>query len=264
MSSSYKTINVSASPDGHVVTVELNRPEALNAMNTAMGEDLLRCFEAFQWDKAARCVVFTGAGVKAFCVGGDLKEREGMTDETWRAQHAIFEAAAAKVLHCPVPVIAAVEGFAMGGGCELAVLSDFIVASETAVFAVPEVTRGIFPGIGGTQLLPRIIGAPLAKEMIFTGRRVPAGEAKAIGLVNHLVPAGQARAKALEIAQVIADNGPIAVRQAKKAVGWGSETDLETGMALAIEAYNVTVTTDDRLEGVRAFNEKRKPRFQGK
>jgi len=264
MSSSYKTINVSASPDGHVVTVELNRPEALNAMNTAMGEDLVRCFEAFQWDRTARCVVFTGVGAKAFCVGGDLKEREGMADETWRAQHAIFEAAAAKVLHCPVPVIAAVEGFAMGGGCELAVLSDFIVASETAVFAVPEVTRGIFPGIGGTQLLPRIIGAPLAKEMIFTGRRVPAAEAKAIGLVNHLVPAGQARARALEIAQVIADNGPIAVRQAKKAVSWGSETDLETGMALAIEAYNVTVTTDDRLEGVRAFNEKRKPRFQGK
>ena len=264
MSSSYKTINVSASPDGHVVTVELNRPEALNAMNTAMGEDLVRCFEAFQWDRTARCVVFTGVGAKAFCVGGDLKEREGMADETWRAQHAIFEAAAAKVLHCPVPVIAAVEGFAMGGGCELAVLSDFIVASETAVFAVPEVTRGIFPGIGGTQLLPRIIGAPLAKEMIFTGRRVPAAEAKAIGLVNHLVPAGQTRARALEIAQVIADNGPIAVRQAKKAVSWGSETDLETGMALAIEAYNVTVTTDDRLEGVRAFNEKRKPRFQGK
>jgi enoyl-CoA hydratase len=264
MSSSYKTINVSASPDGHVVTVELNRPEALNAMNTAMGEDLVRCFEALQWDRTARCVVFTGAGAKAFCVGGDLKEREGLADETWRAQHAIFEAAAAKVLHCPVPVIAAVEGFAMGGGCELAVLSDFIVASETAVFAVPEVTRGIFPGIGGTQLLPRIIGAPLAKEMIFTGRRVPAAEAKAIGLVNHLVPAGQARGKALEIAQVIADNGPIAVRQAKKAVSWGSETDLETGMALAIEAYNVTVTTDDRLEGVRAFNEKRKPNFKGK
>jgi len=264
MSSSYETLNVSASPDGHVVTVELNRPEALNAMNTAMGEDLLRCFEAFQWDKSARCVVFTGAGAKAFCVGGDLKEREGMTDEAWRAQHAIFEAAAAKVLHCPMPVIAAVEGFAMGGGCELAVLSDFIVASETAVFAVPEVTRGIFPGIGGTQLLPRIVGAPLAKEMIFTGRRVPAAEAKAMGLVNHLVPAGQARAKALDIAQVIANNGPIAVRQAKKAVSWGSETDLETGMALAIEAYNVTVTTDDRLEGVRAFNEKRKPNFKGK
>jgi len=176
----------------------------------------------------------------------------------------IFEEAAFKVLHCPVPVIAAVEGFAMGGGCELAVLSDFVVASETAVFAVPEVTRGIFPGIGGTQLLPRILGAPLAKEMIFTGRRMGAQEAKAAGLVNHLVPAGQARAKALEIAVAIADNGPFAVRQAKKAIAWGSETDLETAMRLAIEAYNNTVTTEDRLEGVRAFNEKRKPRFTGR
>ncbi len=264
MSSSYRTLNVAASPDGFVVTVELNRPEALNAMNTAMGEDLLRCFEDLHRNRAVRAVVFTGAGTKAFCVGGDLKEREGMTDETWRAQHVIFETAAARVLHCPVPVIAAVEGFAMGGGCELAVLSDFVVCGETAVFAVPEVTRGIFPGIGGTQLLPRILGAPMAKEMIFTGRRVDAREAKAIGLVNHVVPAGQARTKALEIATTIADNGPLAVRQAKKAVNWGGETDLETGMILAIEAYNNTVTTDDRLEGVRAFNEKRKPRFTGR
>jgi enoyl-CoA hydratase/carnithine racemase len=263
MSSSYKTLNVATSAEGYVVTVELNRPEALNAMNTAMGEDLLRCFDELHRDRAVRAVVFTGAGTKAFCVGGDLKEREGMSDETWRAQHVIFETAAARVLHCPVPVIAAVEGFAMGGGCELAVLSDFVVCGETAVFAVPEVTRGIFPGIGGTQLLPRILGAPMAKEMIFTGRRVDAREAKAIGLVNHVVPAGQARARALEIAATIADNGPFAVRQAKKAIGWGGETDLETGMILAIEAYNNTVTTDDRLEGVRAFNEKRKPRFTG-
>ena len=255
MSSSYKTLNVTASPDGYVVTVELNRPEALNAMNTAMGEELLRCFDAFTWDKTVRAVVFTGAGEKAFCVGGDLKERNEMSDEVWRAQHLIFEQGAARVLHCPVPVIAAVEGFALAGGCELALLSDFIVAAETAVFGVPEITLGIFPGIGGTQLLPRIVGAPMAREMIFTGRRVDAKEAKAIGLVNHLVPKGQARAKALEIATTIAQNGPVAVRQAKKAVNRGSETDLETGMALAIEAYNVTVTTEDRLEGVRAFNE---------
>jgi enoyl-CoA hydratase/carnithine racemase len=132
------------------------------------------------------------------------------------------------------------------------------------VFAVPEVTRGIFPGIGGTQLLPRIIGAPMAKEMIFTGRRVGAEEAKAIGLINHLVPKGQARQRALELATAIAANGPIAVRQAKKAINWGSETDLETGLALAIEAYNVTVTTEDRVEGVRAFNEKRQPDFKGR
>jgi enoyl-CoA hydratase len=264
MTVEYETLRVRRSPDGHIVTVELHRPEALNAMNTAMGRDMLACFEALFWDRAVRAVVFTGAGDKAFCVGGDLKEREGMTDEAWRAQHVIFEEGAFRLLRCPVPVIAAVEGFALGGGCELAVLSDFIVASETAVFGVPEVTRGIFPGIGGTQLLPRIVGAPLAKEMIFTGRRVAATEARAIGLVNHVVPAGQARAKALEIAGAIAESGPVAVRQAKKAVAWGSETELGTAMMLAIEAYNNTVTTEDRLEGVRAFNEKRKPRFQGR
>jgi len=260
----YNTLRVDRSDDGYVVTVELNRPEALNAMNTAMGADLHACFDALAWDKTVRAVVLTGAGEKAFCAGGDLKEREGMTDEAWRAQHVIFEQAAFKILRCPVAVIAAVEGFALGGGCELAVLSDFVVASESAVFGVPEITLGIFPGIGGTQLLPRIVGAPFAKEMIFTGRRLPASEAKAIGLVNHLVAPGQARTKALEIAGVIAQNGPVAVRQAKKTIAWGVETDLETGMILAIEAYNNTISTEDRLEGVRAFNEKRTPRFQGR
>jgi enoyl-CoA hydratase/carnithine racemase len=260
----YRTLLVTRSDDGHVVTVTLNRPDQMNAMNTAMGEDLRAAFEVLHRDPDARVVVFTGAGDRAFCAGGDLKERNGMTDAAWRAQHVIFEEAAARVLRCPIPVIAAVEGFALAGGCELAILSDFIVASETAVFGVPETTLGIFPGIGGTQLLPRIIGAPLAKELIFTGRRMKADEAKAVGLINHLVPAGTALAKATEIATTIARNGPLAVRQAKKAIAYGSETDLETAMIFAIEAYNATVVTDDRLEGVRAFNEKRRPRFTGK
>jgi enoyl-CoA hydratase len=260
----FRHLLVERSADGHVVTVTLDRAEQMNAMNTAMGEDLLACFEALARDPQARAVVFTGAGDKAFCAGGDLKERNEMTDEAWRAQHVIFEQASLRVLRCPVPVIAAVEGYALAGGCELALLSDFIVASETAVFGVPETTLGIFPGIGGTQLLPRILGAPLAKELIFTGRRMKVEEARAAGLVNHVVPKGQARARALEIAATIAANGPIAVRQAKKAIAYGSETDLETGIILAIEAYNATVVTEDRLEGVRAFNEKRKPRFQGK
>jgi enoyl-CoA hydratase/carnithine racemase len=264
VTSAYRNLLVERSDDRHVVTVVLNRPDQMNAMNTGMGEDLLACFDGLSRDRGVRVVILTGAGDRAFCAGGDLKERNEMTDETWRAQHVIFEQAAFRVLRCPVPVIAAVEGFALAGGCELAILSDFIVAGETAVFGVPETTLGIFPGIGGTQLLPRIVGAPLAKELIFTGRRMKADEAKAVGLVNHLVPRGQARARALELATTIAANGPVAVRQAKKAIAYGAETDLDTAMILAIEAYNATVVTEDRLEGVRAFNEKRKPRFQGK
>jgi enoyl-CoA hydratase/carnithine racemase len=260
----YATLLVERSADGHVATVTLNRPEQMNAINTAMGEELLACFDRLSSDAAVRAVVLTGAGDRAFCAGGDLKERNEMTDEVWRAQHVIFEQAAFRILRCPVPVIAAVEGFALAGGCELAVLSDFIVAGETAVFGVPETTIGLFPGIGGTQLLPRILGAPLAKELIFTGRRMKAEEAKAAGLINHLVPKGQALARALEIAASIAANGPLAVRQAKKAIAYGLETDLDTGMILAIEAYNATVVTEDRREGVRAFNEKRRPQFKGR
>jgi enoyl-CoA hydratase len=250
--------------DDRVLTVELHRPEVLNALNTELGEDLLACFRGPASDPDVRAVVLTGAGERAFSVGADLKERGAMTDAAWRSQHVVFERAAAALLRCPAPVVAAVEGYALGGGCELCLLADFIVASESAVFALPEVTRGIFPGIGGTQLLPRIVGAPLAKELIFTGRRVEAAEAKAVGLVNHVVPRGQARARALEIALAIAENGPVAVRQAKKAIAYGSETDLETAMVLAIEAYNATVVTEDRREGVLAFHEKRKPRFTGR
>jgi enoyl-CoA hydratase len=264
VSTTYRHLLVERSADRHVVTVTLNRPEQMNAMNTAPGEDLLACFDGFQRDRDARAIVFTGAGDRAFCAGGDLKERNEMTDEQWRAQHVIFEQGAFRVLRCPMPVIAAVEGFALAGGCELALLADFIVASETAVFGLPETTLGIFPGIGGTQLLPRVIGTPLAKELIFTGRRIKVDEAKAAGLVNHVVAKGEAKTKATEIATRIAANGPIAVRQAKKAIAYGAETDLDTAMILAIEAYNATVVTEDRLEGVRAFNEKRKPAFKGR
>src|SRR5437667_7749271 len=260
----YRHLLVTRSDDQRIVTVTLNRPEQMNAMNTAMGEDLLACFDGLQHDPNVPVAVSTGPRDRAFCAGGDLKERNAMTDEAWRAQHVIFEQAAFRVLRCPVPVIAAVEGFALAGGCELAILSDFIVAGDTAVFGVPETTLGIFPGIGGTQLLPRIVGAPLAKELIFTGRRMKADEAKAAGLINHMVPAGQARATATQIAITIAKNGPIAVRQAKKAIAYGAETDLDTAMILAIEAYNATIVTEDRLEGVRAFNEKRKPELKGK
>ena len=264
MGSDYRHLKVERSAEGFVVTVVMDRPEQMNAMNTAMGEDLVRCFQELAEDATVRAVVLTGEGERAFCAGGDLKERNEMSDEAWRAQHVIFEQAVFAVLRCPVPVIAAVEGFALAGGCELALLSDFIVASESAVFGLPETTLGIFPGMGGTQLLPRIVGAPLAKEMIFTGRRVKADEAKAAGLVNHVVRIGQAWPRALAIAETIAHNGPVAIRQAKKAIAGGLDLDLTSAINLAIEAYNVTVVTEDRLEGVRAFNEKRKPLFKGR
>lgn len=260
----YRFLQVARDSSGFVATVILNRPEVLNALNTAMGEELVACFRALAGDEPLRAVVLTGVGERAFCTGADLKERDGMTDEAWRRQHAIFEAAFDGVRLCPVPVIAAVEGYAMGGGCELALNADFIVASETALFALPEVTRGIFPGGGGTQLLPRAVGKPLAKELIFTGRRFSAPEAREACLVNHLVPAGQARARAEAIAGEIGQNGPVAVRQAKKAIDWGAEVDLETGLVLSLEAYNVCIPTEDRQEGIRAFNERRPPRFQGR
>src|SRR5262249_30543578 len=207
---SFRTLRLERSGDGHVLTVLLHRPEVLNAMNTAMGEDLLACFRGPAVEPETRAVVFTGAGDRAFCVGGDLKERAGMSDETWRAQHVIFEQAAMAILRCPVPVIAAVEGFAFGGGCELALLSDFIVASESEVSRLREVPRGSSPGVAGTRLLRRIVGAPLAKELVFTGRRVGAPEARTVGLVTHVVPRGQSRARAPALAATIAENGPVA------------------------------------------------------
>ncbi len=260
----YRTLEVTRSPEGHVVTVVMNRPEVHNSMNTAMGEDLVACFKSIATDARLRAVILTGAGEKAFSAGGDLKERLGMTDEQWRAQHVIFEQVSWGILHCPVPVIAAVEGYALAGGCELALAADFIVAGETAVFALTETTLGLIPGIGGPLFMPRAIGRQLAKELIFTGRRMPAAEAKAAGMVNHVVPAGEARKKAEEITAAIAKNGPLAVRQAKKVINRGMETDLETAFIFALEAYNICVQSEDRSEGVRAFNEKRLPRYTGR
>ena len=243
----------------------LNRPDLMNAMNTAMGEDLLACFTALNEDPDVRVVIFTGAGERAFCAGGDLKERNEMTDATWRAQHVIFEQAAFAVLGCPVPVIAAIEGFALAGGCELALLSDFIVAGETAVFGLPETTLGIFPGIGGTQLLPRVLGRAAGQGADLhrpphEGRTRP----RPPGSSTTWCPRARRAPGPREIAATIAANGPLAVRQVKKAIMGGLDRDLESAINLAIEAYNVTVETEDRLEGVRAFNEKRKPQFKGR
>jgi enoyl-CoA hydratase/carnithine racemase len=251
--------------DEHVTIVRLNRPDASNALNTQMGRDLVRYFEDAALDpKSLRCIVLTGAGNKAFCAGGDLKERRGMTDEAWTRQHVIFERMVRALIDCPVPIVGAVNGAAYGGGCEIAGCCDFLYAAEGARFALTEVTLGIMPGGGGTQTLPRAVGERRAKELILTGKPFTAAEAHAWGLVNEVFPLSELLPAALATAARIARNAPISVRQAKLSIHRGLQLSLRDGLALEIEAYNRMVPTEDRREGVLAFNEKRTPNFKGR
>jgi enoyl-CoA hydratase/carnithine racemase len=230
-----------------------------------MGIELREVFSPLAFHpQSVRCVLITGAGDKAFCAGGDLKERNGMTDDQWRIQHAIFEEAYYAVMNCTAPVIAAVNGSAFGGGCELALACDFIYAANTARFALPETSLGIIPGCGGTQNLPRAVGQRRAKELILTGKAFTAEEAHEWGMVNLVCEPDQLLTLSLAAAQNICASAPVAVRQAKTAIRRGLDVDLRTGLAIEIEAYNRTVVTEDRLEGVRAFGEKRKPKFTGR
>lgn len=248
-----------------VLVVTLNRPEAMNAITTQMGLDLLDLWSRLGADAGdLRCVVLTGAGDRAFCAGGDLKERHGMDDARWRAQHEIFERAFVALLEVPIPVIAAINGAAYGGGLETALGCDFIHAASTARFALPEVRLGIMPGGGGTQTLARAVGERRAKELILRAQSFDAAQALAWGLVNHVSEPGRVLDDALAAAREIAANAPLAVRQAKKAIHWGLQADLASGYRFEIEAYNRLVVSEDRHEGVRAFNEKRKPMFQGR
>ena len=259
----YETLAVTL-VEPHILRVTLNRPEAANAFNTQMSRELMELFESFQLDLYdLRAVIITGSGEKAFCAGGDLKERKGMTDAQWQAQHAVFERMARAILACPLPVIAAVNGAAFGGGCEIAGLCDFIYAADNARFALTEVTLGIMPGAGGTQTLPRAVGERRAKELILSGLPFTASDAAAWGFVNKVVPQAELQDATLSIARRIAGNGPIAVRQAKQAITRGLQMSLADGLAFEIEAYNRMVPTQDRREGILAFNEKRKPNFRG-
>jgi enoyl-CoA hydratase len=264
MDRQYETVRVEDRGEG-LLLLTLSRPEVANAMNTQMGRDLLGFFdEVNAAPTAQRCIVLTGAGERAFCAGGDLKERNGMTDEAWQDQHLLFERMIRAVIGCPVPVIGAINGAAYAGGCELALCCDFVYAAKTARFALTEVTLGIMPGAGGTQNLPRAVGERRAKEIILTGRPFSAAEAYDWGMVNRLCEPGRLVGEALETARGIADNAPISVRQAKQAIHFGMQMDLTSAMMFEIAAYNRMVPTEDRREGVRAFNEKRKPRFKGR
>jgi enoyl-CoA hydratase len=252
------------SPAPHVLRVAFNRPDVRNALNTQMARDVLTLFQGLLLEPGdLRCVILTGTGEAAFCAGGDLKERNGMTDAAWRAQHVLFEQAFYALMDCPVPVIAAVNGSAFGGGAEFALACDFIHAADTARFALTETRLGIIPGCGGTQNLPRAVGVRRARELILTGRVFSAAEAADWGMVNQVWAPDALMGGVLDVAKAVAAGGPIAVRQAKRAMTLGMETDLKTGLAIEVEAYNRTVGTADRREGVAAFNEKRPARFTG-
>ena len=264
MRDAYETVALSE-PAAGVLQVALNRPAFANAMNTQMGLDLLDVFtDLFAQPDAYRAVVVTGAGERAFCAGGDLKERQGMSDETWQAQHLIFERMIRAVLEAPMPVIAAVNGAAYAGGCEISLGCDFIDAARTARFALTEVTIGIMPGAGGTQTLPRAVGLRRAKEILLTGRPFTAEQAYEWGMVNRLCEPGSVVQDAVETATAIAGNAPISIRQAKRSMHYGVNMSLADGMLFEIEAYNRMVPTDDRREGIASFNEKRKPVFRGR
>ena len=261
----YETLLVNQTKP-HILQVTLNRPASMNAFNTAMARDLLNLFEDFspQVAQDIRAVIITGAGDRAFCAGADLKERQGMSDEEWMTQHEIYEEMFAALGRCPVPVIMAVNGVALGGGCEIALTGDLIVAVESARFGQPEVKRGIMPGGGGTQRLARRVGPGRAKDLVLTGRIISAEEAGRWGLADRVVPEEHLMDEALTLAGMIAANGPIAVRQAKHAINAGADLPLDQGLAVEIEAYNKCIPTEDRKEGVDAFNEKRAPRFNNR
>ncbi len=260
----YQTLELE--PQGErVLLVRLNRPEVLNALNTQMGRDLLDLWSRLTAEPGnLRCVVLTGSGDRAFCAGGDLKERDGMTQAEWQAQHEIFERAFMALVECTLPVIAAVNGHAFGGGLEIALCCDFMYAVPEARFAQSETRLGIMPGGMGTQNLPRAVGERRAKELILTARPFSAAEGLEWGLVNRLCEPAKLLEEALATAQAIAENGPLSVRQAKKAIHYGLQMDLASGYRFEIEAYNRLVDTEDRREGVRAFHEKRKPDFKGR
>jgi enoyl-CoA hydratase len=260
----YETL-LTSEPQDYTLLVTLNRPASGNAMNTQMGHDLLDVFESVNADPGRyRCIVLTGAGERIFCAGGDLKQRNGMTDEQWQTQHLLFERGIRALVGCPVPVIAAINGAAFAGGMELSLCCDFIYAAEHARFALTEVTLGIMPGAGGTQNLPRAVGSRRAKEILLTGKPFTAAQAFEWGMLNRLCKAENLMAEALETAATIAGNAPISTRQIKQSVNMGLNMDLHSAMMFEIEAYNRMVPTEDRREGVLAFNEKRKPNFKGR
>jgi enoyl-CoA hydratase len=264
MTGPYQTI-LTDTPAPHVLRVTLNRPEIANAFNTQMMRDLLSLWQELATsEELPRCIVLTGAGERAFCAGADLKERNTLSEAQWMAQHVIIEEQFKALIECPVPVIAAANGHAFAGGLEMLLACDFAYAVKAARFALTEVTLGLMPGAGGTQTLPRAVGERRAKEIVLTGKPFEAAQALEWGVVNSLYEPDALMPTALETATRIANNAPIAVKEARRSIHGGLQKDLAAAMRFEIECYNKLVPTEDRREGIRAFNEKRKPEFKGR
>jgi enoyl-CoA hydratase len=251
-------------PEAGIHLLIVNRPQALNALNAATLQDLLDAVKQVAADPEARVLLLTGAGEKAFVAGADISEMQQLGVDEARA----FSEKGMRVMHAlealPMPVIALVNGYALGGGCELAMACDWIIASDRAVFGQPEVNLGILPGFGGTQRLTRLVGRARALELILTARQIKADEALAIGLVNHVVPAAELRKRGLETARMIAAKAPVAVRLARQAVQRGQDLDLANACAYETAAFAMAFATTDQQEGMHAFLEKRAARFSGK
>ena len=247
---------------GPLATLRLNRPERLNAVNRALIEDVIAALDALDADPAVRAVVVTGAG-RAFCAGADLAERATLDERAVVVHRKRVVALFDRVARCEKPLVAAVNGAAYGGGAELALLCDVVVASEAAVFRFPEVALGIIPGGGGCYTLVQAVGKYRAKELVLTARKVPAAEALALGMASRVVPAERLQDEASALAAAIAANAPIAVRQAKRALDFAADHDFASSLAFETEAYQACIHTADRQEALRAFAEKRPPRFIG-
>jgi enoyl-CoA hydratase/carnithine racemase len=252
---------VSTSIQEHVALCRLNRPEARNALSPELMEELATAVEGFDADPEVRCLVIAGSD-EVFAAGADINAlRERTFEESLRHPASAFWR---RIAACRTPLIAAVSGFALGGGCELAMLCDMIVASETAEFGQPEITLGIIPGGGGTQRLARVVGKQRAMELVLTGRRIDAAEASQLGIVNEVTSASDWLERAMDLAQRIARRPPIAVRLAKQAVLSADETTLNAGLDQERRLYELSMATEDRVEGMDAFLQKRRPNFRGR
>lgn len=261
-----KEIKVEVISDDGIMKISFNRTKKANAMGRTMLSQLKETIDMLNLDSSkniARCVILTSQSDKVFSAGADLKERSKMTMEEASLFVSTLRSTFADLATLPMPVIACVEGSALGGGLEIALTADIIIAGRNALFGLPETSLAIIPGAGGTQRLPRLIGTAQAKELIFTGKKIDSATALEYGLVQYEVDAGGTESKAIEIATQIVSNGPLAIRAAKEAINQGMNTNIENGLEIEKNCYASIIPTNDRLEGLQAFKEKRRPTYKG-